>query len=122
MNNQTFDAIVKVMDRGLIVIPKQIREELGISKNSYVEVKKRGEEIVIKPITAQRTRIDDGSYLYKGLKIWPAKYTKDEALKILSRIKGPIWTKKDHQFWKKGRKEMEERMKKIDKLEPYWES
>lgn len=120
MNNQTYDAIIKVMDRGLIVIPKQIREKIGLSKNSYVGVFQREDEIVIKPVRNQNRRYDDGSYLYKGLRIWPAKYKKEEAIKILAKTKG-IWTKKDYEFWKKGRKEWEERMRKIDKLEPYWE-
>ncbi len=118
MSNQTFDAIVKVMDRGLVVIPKNLRDNLGLTKNSYVTVKKTSDGLLIKPLSGQVKK--DDAYIYKGLKIYPAKIkSKKEKLKILAKTKG-IWSEKDYRFWKKGRKEIEKRMEKIDKLEPYW--
>lgn len=38
------------MQRGLMVIPKDIQAKLGIEKGSYVKVILKGDEIVIKPV------------------------------------------------------------------------
>ena len=42
--------VVRIDKRGRVVIPKKLREELGIVEECYVEVSAEGDKIVLKPI------------------------------------------------------------------------
>lgn len=114
-------AIAKVMDRGIIVIPNQIRQKAGLNKGLYVEVTIRNNEVIITPL-ASRLQDTKGVFL-KGLEIIPAEYSKEEGLQILAKTRG-ILADKDYKLWQKQRqeqrKEEKRRLKKIDQLKPYW--
>ena len=43
-----------VDERGRILIPQEIRERLGLSEGTIVEVAEVGREVVIKPISRKR--------------------------------------------------------------------
>lgn len=91
------------MERGLIVIPKQIREEAGLTVNSYVRFERRNEEIIIRPVDT-----------FSGLRILPAKLAKEQAIVLLTKMNGPIWTQVDYNFWKRGRAKALARQKKYE--------
>jgi AbrB family looped-hinge helix DNA binding protein len=42
--------VVRVDKKGRLVIPKKLREELGIVEECYVEISAEGDKIVLKPI------------------------------------------------------------------------
>ena len=42
--------IVKIQAKGLITLPKEYREELGLEENGLVRVRKRKGKIVIEPV------------------------------------------------------------------------
>jgi len=44
------NVVVRVDKKGRLVIPKKLREELGIVGECYVEVRAEGDKIVLKPI------------------------------------------------------------------------
>lgn len=41
---------LKVLDKGMLTIPKKWREELGFKKGQVVKAKKMGKSVVIEPI------------------------------------------------------------------------
>jgi len=59
--------VVKVDEKGRILIPKDIRESVGVKEKSYVKVRVEGRRIVIKPLESVA-----GKY-YGAFKIdkWP---------------------------------------------------
>jgi len=116
MNNQTIrENIVKIMDRGLIVIPQEIRKKSGLSKGSYLRVILRTDEIVLKPLNNENQQEKD-VYYFQGIPIKKSPYTKEQKIKILSQIGKISWTKNDDLFLKKGRKKIEKRLKKYNQL------
>jgi AbrB family looped-hinge helix DNA binding protein len=116
MNNQTItENIVKMMDRGLIVIPQEIRKKGGLSKGSYLRVILRTDEIVLKPLNNENQQEKD-VYYFQGIPIKKSPYTKEQKIKILSQIGKISWTKNDDLFLKKGRKKIEKRLKKYNQL------
>ncbi|MDP4010677.1 MAG: AbrB/MazE/SpoVT family DNA-binding domain-containing protein [Candidatus Roizmanbacteria bacterium] len=59
MKNQINITIVKMMDRGMMVIPQKMRNELGLKKGDYLTAVIRNDEIVLKPhITQEDTQIN----------------------------------------------------------------
>ena len=116
MNNQTItENIVKIMDRGLIVIPQEIRKKGGLSKGSYLRVILKANEIVLKPLNNENHQQKD-IYYFQGVPIKKSPYTKEQKIKILSQIGKISWTKNDDLFLKKGRKKIEKRLKKYNQL------
>lgn len=113
MNNQTQINIVKVMDRGLVVIPKMIREKAEVSKGTYIKIIYKKGEIILKPLIENTTK---NAVLKKNFISRKAKYSKSEGLKILLSAKNIKWTKKDNEFLKQGRKQIEDRLKTYDKV------
>jgi AbrB family looped-hinge helix DNA binding protein len=52
---------------GRIVIPKQVRDDLGLSPGSVLEIGERDGEIVLKPlIESQALLLDDGILVFTG--------------------------------------------------------
>ncbi len=52
---------------GRIVIPKQVRDDLGLSPGSVLEIGERAGEIVLKPlIESQALLLDDGILVFTG--------------------------------------------------------
>jgi len=116
MNNQTItENIVKMMDRGLIVIPQEIRKKGGFFKGSYLRVILKANEIILKPLNNENQQEKDVYYL-QGVPIKKSPYTKEQKIKILSQIGKISWTKNDDLFLKKGRKKIEKRLKKYNRL------
>ncbi len=48
MENQT---IIKVQNKGLITLPKNIRQELGILEQGYVRVFTKKGKVIIEPVS-----------------------------------------------------------------------
>lgn len=43
-------SVVRMDRKGRLVVPKRVREELGIVDETYVEVRTEGDKIILKPI------------------------------------------------------------------------
>lgn len=46
-----YQTIVKVQNKGLITLPKNIRQMLGINQQSYVRVVAKGSKAIIEPVS-----------------------------------------------------------------------
>jgi len=101
-----------MMDRGMMVIPQKLRNELGLKKGDYITAVIRNDEIVLKPhIFLKQT----SNTTKEPLNIQKSLISKEEGLKILSKkTKKPLWTKEDDIFLKQGRDLIEERLKQYD--------
>ena len=42
--------MARIDKKGRIVVPKKVREELGIVDETYVEIRTEGDKIILKPI------------------------------------------------------------------------
>ena len=47
---QTKGRIVRVQSKGLITIPKDYREEIGLEESDFVRVRKKAQQIIIEPV------------------------------------------------------------------------
>lgn len=125
MQRITFEGVSKVLERGQVTIPKKIRERFGLAKNTYVGFLKQNGEILIRPLSAspshKKSKEERDYYYWKGFKIYKAKYSREEALKILGRTKKILWTKEDEKSLKRMRKKEQERTKKVINWQSYWE-
>lgn len=110
MQNQTISEIAKVMERGLMVIPQKIRKTAGFTEGSYIRVILKNDEVILKRVANEEKKSKPSS-----IKITPPKYSKQQGLKILSKLTYH-WTKKDDFFLAKGRKMIEERLRRYDRL------
>lgn len=59
--------MARVDRKGRLVIPKKVREELGIKEGGYVELRKEGEKIVLKPVKS----VADKYFGVFNVKKWP---------------------------------------------------
>lgn len=57
-----------ILDRfGRIVIPKQVRDDLGLAPGSVLKLEERDEEIVLTPVTERsRLALKDGILVFTG--------------------------------------------------------
>ena len=62
---------------GRIVIPKRVRESLGLSPGTKMEIESVGDEVVLKPVREEPSVVDkDGVLIFTGLAtedIWVAR-------------------------------------------------
>lgn len=113
MKNQTSVEFVKMMDRGMMVIPQMMRNEVGLKKGDYIKVIVRNDEIVLKPYVP--TEEISQTKVHK-LKIRKPLISKEEGLKILSRPLTKLWTDEDVKFYHEGRQMIEKRLKEYDNI------
>src|SRR3989338_10508849 len=101
MKNQINITIVKMMDRGMMVIPLKLRNELGLKKGDYITAVIRNDEIVLKPhITQEDTKINRR----RALIVRKPLISKEAGLKLLSnKTKKPLWNDEDMRFYQEGR-------------------
>lgn len=53
---------------GRIVIPKRVRESLGLSPGTKMEIESIGDEVVLKPVREEPSVVDkDGVLIFTGL-------------------------------------------------------
>ena len=81
------DTIVKPMERGQITLPQKLREKMGITKNTLLNVTIEEDKIVIIPLEKM---FGDKS----SLSIKP-KIPKDKYLLLLKSFKGDLWSDED---------------------------
>ena len=81
------DVIVKPMERGQITLPQKIRERLGITKDTLLNVTLEGDKVVIMPL---KKMIGDLS-----VNIIKPKIPKEKYLELLKGFKGDLWTRQD---------------------------
>lgn len=112
MKNQIPINFIKLMDRGMMVIPIRLRNELGLKKGDYITAVMKNDQIVLTPhIFPKQT----SNTTKEPLKIRKSLISKEAGLKILSKkTKKPLWTKEDDIFLKQGRDLIEERLKQYD--------
>ncbi len=75
-------AETKVSDGWRIVIPKSIREKLGIEKGDKMKITMKGRDIVMRPKGAERNPIDR---MYGSVKVAAEESPKREARKWLEK-------------------------------------
>ncbi|OGK25592.1 hypothetical protein A2954_01325 [Candidatus Roizmanbacteria bacterium RIFCSPLOWO2_01_FULL_37_12] len=115
MQNQTQVSIVKVMDRGLLVIPKKIREKAEVFKGSYIKIIYKNGQIILEPLVDQFTN-KPLKKPKRDLILRKAKYSKKERFNKIMSIGKIKWTKEDDEFLAEGRRQIEDRLNKYDKL------
>ena len=113
MKNQTTVEFVKMMDRGMMVIPQNMRNEMGIKRGDYIKVIVRNDEIIMKPYLPEAEASQNKS---PTLKIRKPLISKEEGLKILSKPLSKQWTDEDVKFYHEGRKMIEKRLQEYDKI------
>lgn len=113
MQNQTAPEFVKLMDRGMMVIPQKMRRDVGLKKGDYIRVMVRNDEIVLKPYIFPEEMSNKKK---EALKIRKSLISKKEGLKILSRPISKKWTDEDVKFYHEGRKMIEKRLQEYDNI------
>jgi len=78
---------VKVSSKGQVVIPKKIREKLGITKGSFLNVKLDGKKIILETVQQPPQEI----FIKAGKEITDkflreAKTTSDKSYKLLTAL------------------------------------
>jgi len=78
---------VKVSSKGQVVIPKKIREKLGITKGSVLNVKLDGKKIILETVQQppQEIFIKAGKEITDKL-LREAKTTSDKSYKLLAAL------------------------------------
>lgn len=114
MQNQTITEFVKLMDRGMMVIPHKFRNELGLKKGDYITAVIRNDEIVLKAHIAQE---EAQIHRRKSLIVRKPLMSKEAGLQILSKkTKKPLWNDEDVKFYQEGRDMIEKRLQQYDKI------
>jgi AbrB family looped-hinge helix DNA binding protein len=67
---------VEIEERGRVLIPKEIREEMRLKTGQKLSVEKRGEEIVIKPSVDSRKFVSELKGCVKKSRIKPMEVKK----------------------------------------------
>ena len=47
---QTYGNLVKILPKGLVTIPKKLRQEVGLGENTLVRIKKEGKRLILEPV------------------------------------------------------------------------
>jgi len=58
MVEQNMAAILKVRKKGILILPKEIREKAGIEEDSEVLVEAKNNSIIIKPLKPKVIKVD----------------------------------------------------------------
>ena len=58
MVEQNMAAILKVRKKGILILPKEIREKAGIEEDSEVLVEAKNNSIIIKPLKPKVVKVD----------------------------------------------------------------
>lgn len=79
--------IVKILPKGLVTIPKNMREELGFEENSLARIRKIGRKLILEPVSVISYPLRD--------------YSKEEIKRFIKEDKlGPKLSKKVRQLLK----------------------
>lgn len=60
MVEQDMAVVLKVRRKGILILPKEIREKAGIEEDSEVIVEIKDNSIIIKPLKPKVVRVDPG--------------------------------------------------------------
>jgi len=60
MVEQDMAVVLKVRRKGILILPKEIREKVGIEEDSEVIVEIKDNSIIIKPLKPKVVRVDPG--------------------------------------------------------------
>lgn len=114
MKNQIAVEFVKMMDRGMMVIPIRLRNELGLKKGDYITAVMKNDQIVLTPhIPQEDTQINRRRELIARKPL----ISNELGLKLLSKTtKKPIWNDEDMRFYQEGRDMIEKRLQEYDKI------
>lgn len=47
---QTYRNLVKILPKGLVTIPKKLRQEVGLGENSLARITKEGKKLILEPV------------------------------------------------------------------------
>lgn len=73
---------IKMTSKGQLTLPKQIREKLRLRAGSYLEVRIRGTELVLKPVSQE----NDSEVLLEYCRQNAQEADLDKARRIMSRV------------------------------------
>ncbi|KKU87368.1 MAG: hypothetical protein UY16_C0029G0007 [Candidatus Gottesmanbacteria bacterium GW2011_GWA2_47_9] len=62
MQTTVFEDIVKLQPKGLLTIPKKLRQSVGLTERSLLRIKAKGKQLIIEPVyttPAPRTFSDE---------------------------------------------------------------
>ena len=76
----TTENIVKILPKGLVTIPKKLRQELGFEESGLARVKKEGRRLVLEPVSVIGYPLRD--------------YTKEEVREFVNQDRLPPKLKK----------------------------
>lgn len=48
---QTSGSVIKILPKGLVTIPKKMREEIGLEENGLARIKQEGRRLVLEPVS-----------------------------------------------------------------------
>lgn len=85
--------MVTKLDRfGRIVIPKQLRDNLGLGPGSILELVADGQRIVLRPVASEaHLRVKNGVLVFTGLAVgdpsWAVRSQRDERMRSVAERK-----------------------------------
>ncbi|KKR50070.1 MAG: hypothetical protein UT84_C0015G0018 [Candidatus Curtissbacteria bacterium GW2011_GWA1_40_16] len=47
---QTYGNLVKILPKGLVTIPKKLRQDIGLEENGLARIKKEGKKLILEPV------------------------------------------------------------------------
>ena len=47
---QTYGNLVKILPKGLVTIPKKLRQDIGLEENGLARIKKEGKRLILEPV------------------------------------------------------------------------
>ena len=47
---QTYGNLVKILPKGLVTIPKKLRQDIGFEENGLARIKKEGKRLILEPV------------------------------------------------------------------------
>lgn len=48
---QTYGNLVKILPKGLVTIPKKLRQDVGLEENGLARIKKEGKRLILEPVS-----------------------------------------------------------------------
>lgn len=48
---QTYRNLVKILPKGVITIPKKLRQDVGLEENGLARIKKEGKRLILEPVS-----------------------------------------------------------------------
>jgi AbrB family looped-hinge helix DNA binding protein len=81
--------ISKVTSTGQVTLPKEIRKELGLHKDSYIVLDRRGRAVLIRKLDADKDTLEK-----IRAKIGKSALTRSRVQQLVEQVSGDVWEEK----------------------------